>query len=116
MNDMDMMKQASEQMKNLTPEQIDQMIADMENMNPLQKNALKAMGMNPDTMKETMQLMKNNPQMMESAQKLMQNMTPQQLMEQSRQAQERLRTMSPEEIQAQNQSMNSIPQEDLEEA
>jgi len=113
---MDMMKQASEQMKNLTPEQIDQMIADMENMNPIQKNALKAMGMNPDTMKETMQLMKNNPQMMESAQKLMQNMTPQQLMEQSRQAQERLRTMSPEEIQAQNQSMNSIPQEDLEEA
>lgn len=57
-SDANMMKTAAEQMKNLTPEQIDMMIRDMEQMNPIQKQALKALGMDPDAMKQTMKMMK----------------------------------------------------------
>lgn len=36
-SDANMMKAAADQMKNLTPDQIDAMIRDMETMNPIQK-------------------------------------------------------------------------------
>lgn len=115
-SDTNMMKAAAEQMKNLTPEQIDMMIRDMESMNPIQKQALKALGMDPDAMKQTMKMMKDNPQMIESAQKLMANMTPQQMMEQSRMAQERLKNMTPQQLEEINQAMASIPKENLDQA
>ncbi len=57
-SDANMMKSAAEQMKNLTPDQIDSMIRDMEQMNPIQKQALKALGMDPEAMKQTMKMMK----------------------------------------------------------
>ena len=38
---------ASEQMKNLKPEDIDKMLEEIDNMNPIQKAGLKAMGMDP---------------------------------------------------------------------
>lgn len=62
-SDANMMKAAAEQMKNLTPEQIDMMIRDMEQMNPFQKQALKALGMDPDAMKQTMKMMKGTCRM-----------------------------------------------------
>jgi len=115
-SDANMMKAAAEQMKNLTPEQIDMMIRDMEQMNPIQKQALKALGMDPNAMMQTMKMMKDNPQMIESAQKLMANMTPQQMMEQSRMAQERLKNMSPQQLEEINQAMSTIPKENLDQA
>lgn len=61
-NDNDMMnsmkQQAMDQMKNLTPQQIDQMLLEMETMNPVQKAALKAMGMDLEAMKSSMKMMK----------------------------------------------------------
>ena len=56
--DANMMKAAAEQMKNLTPAQIDMMIRDMEQMNPIMKQGLKALGMDPEAMKQTMKMMK----------------------------------------------------------
>lgn len=49
---------AAEQMKNLKPEDIDKMLEEMENMNPIQKAALKAMGMDPEMMKKSLDMMK----------------------------------------------------------
>jgi len=53
-----MKQQAMDQMKNLTPQQIDQMLLEMETMNPVQKAALKAMGMDLEAMKSSMKMMK----------------------------------------------------------
>ena len=68
------MRAASEAMKNLKPDDINRMLEEMENMNPFQKKALSALGMNPEMMKKTMEMMRDNPKMVESAQKLMENM------------------------------------------
>lgn len=103
-------------MKNMKPEDIDKMIEEMDNMNPLQAGALKAMGMDPEMMKKTMKMMKENPSMIESAQKLMSNMTPEQLMEQSKAAQQRMASMSPEQMEAMNKAMNEIPKDQLDKA
>ena len=107
---------AAEQMKNMKPEDIDRMIKEMDNMNPLQAGALKAMGMDPEMMKKTMNMMKENPTMIESAQKLMENMTPEQLMEQSKMAQQRMAGMSKEELETINKSMGEIPKEQLDQS
>jgi hypothetical protein len=67
-------------------------------------------------MKKTMKMMKENPQMISSAQKLMSNMTPEQLMEQSKLAQERMSGMSTEELETMNKAMTEIPAADLDKA
>jgi len=90
--------ESAERMKNMTPEDMSKLIAEMENMPAEQKAQLKAMGMDPDTMLVSMKMMKDNPQMMATAQKLMTNMTPEEMMEQSRMAQEKMSSMSKEEL------------------
>jgi hypothetical protein len=110
------MKAAAEAMKNIKAEDLDRMVQEMDTMNPLQKGALKAMGMDPAMMKKTMEMMKENPQMIESAQKLMENMSPQELLEQSRAAQQRMATMTPESLEETSKAMSSIPQEQLDAA
>jgi len=109
-------KIAAEQMKNMKPEDMDRMIKEMDSMNPIQAGALKAMGMDPEMMKKTMKMMKENPQMISSAQKLMSNMTPEQLMEQSRIAQERMAGMTTDELETMNKAMTEIPAADLDKA
>ena len=74
------------------------------------------MGMNPDMMKQTLSMMKDNPQMIESATKLMENMTPEQMMESSRMAQERMASMSKDEINQASQAMKNIDKDKLDEA
>lgn len=103
-------------MKNMTPEDMGKLISEMEGMPEAQKAQLKGMGMDPDTSKKvvclihlyninilpifsihnentvltSMKMMKENPQMMKTAQKLMENMTPEQMLEQSKAAQEKM--------------------------
>lgn len=48
--DDELLKQSAEQMKTMTPEDIDRMTTEMESMGPAQKAALKAMGMDPELM------------------------------------------------------------------
>jgi hypothetical protein len=110
------MNAAAEQMKNIKPEDLERMVQEMETMNPIQKQALKAMGMNPEMMKKTMAMMRDNPQMVESAQILMRDMTPEQMMEQSRMAQQKMSTMTDEELEETNSAIKSIPKEALDEA
>lgn len=85
-------------MKSMTPQDMSKLIAEMESMPDIQKQQLKDMGMDPDTMLVSMKMMKDNPQMMATAQKLMSNMTPEQMLEQSRLAQEKMSKMSKEEL------------------
>lgn len=66
------------------------LIKEMESMPEEQKAQLKSMGMDPETMMISMKMMKDNPKMMATAQKLMSNMTPEQMLEQSRAAQEKM--------------------------
>jgi hypothetical protein len=77
-------------MKNMTPDDMAKLISEMEKMPDIQKKQLKDMGMDPDTMLISMRMMKDNPQMMATAQKLMSNMTPEQMLEQSKLAQEKM--------------------------
>ena len=107
---------AAEQMKNIKPEDLERMTKEMENMNPLQKGALKAMGMDPEMMKKTMEMMRDNPEMVESAQKIMQTMSPEELMEQSRLAQEKMKTMTPDQLDETGKAMKSIPKEQIDAA
>jgi len=107
---------AIDQMKNLKPEDIDRMLGEMENMNPIQKSALKAMNMDPDVMKKTMEMMRDNPAMVANAQKVMESMTPDELLEQSRKAQEQLKNMSPQDVEAANNVIKNIPQEQMDAA
>eukprot|EP00531_Pseudo-nitzschia_arenysensis_P010710 CAMPEP_0116153058 /NCGR_PEP_ID=MMETSP0329-20121206/21019_1 /TAXON_ID=697910 /ORGANISM="Pseudo-nitzschia arenysensis, Strain B593" /LENGTH=406 /DNA_ID=CAMNT_0003649895 /DNA_START=94 /DNA_END=1311 /DNA_ORIENTATION=+ len=107
---------AIDQMKNLKPEDIDKMMEEMENMNPIQKQALKAMNMDPDVMKKTMQMMRDNPAMVANAQKVMETMSPDELLEQSRKAQEQLKDMSVEDLDKTNEFMKSIPQDQMDAA
>lgn len=90
--------ESAERMKNMTPEDMAKLIDEMEKMDPVQKAQLKAMGMDPDTMLISMKMMKDNPQMMATAQKLMSNMTPEEMMRQSREAQLKMSSMSKEEL------------------
>ncbi|KAL3934043.1 MAG: hypothetical protein SGARI_003557 [Bacillariaceae sp.] len=126
-----MSQAAIEQMKNLKPEDIDKMISEMDNMGGMQKAALKAMNMDvrkselfslwadfrlmsgPDMMKKSLEMMKSNPAMIENAQKVMESMTPDEMMEQSRLAQEQMAKMSPEEMERVNSAMKDIPQEQM---
>jgi len=111
-----MMAAAAEQMKNIKPQDLDKMLEEMDQMNPLQAGALKAMGMDPEMMKKTVQMMKDNPQMVASAQKVMETMTPEQLMEQSRVAQQRMASMTPEQMEEANKAMGSVPKEQIDAA
>mmetsp|Transcript_11395 Transcript_11395/g.18872 ORF Transcript_11395/g.18872 Transcript_11395/m.18872 type:complete len:420 (-) Transcript_11395:5173-6432(-) len=92
--------ESAERMKSMTPDDMATLIAEMENMDPAQKAQLKAMGMDPDTMLISMKMMKDNPTMMATAQKLMANMTPEEMMKQSREAQAKMSSMSKEELEA----------------
>jgi len=98
---------AMEQMKNIKPEDIDRMMEEMDKMNPLQKNALKAMNMDPDLMKKRMKMMRDNPSIVANAQKVMENMSPDELLTSARRAQEQLKTVPEEQIEAAVQSMKS---------
>mmetsp|Transcript_1326 Transcript_1326/g.2772 ORF Transcript_1326/g.2772 Transcript_1326/m.2772 type:complete len:424 (+) Transcript_1326:181-1452(+) len=104
---------AIDQMKNLKPEDIDRMLEEMENMNPIQKSALKAMNMDPDVMKKTMQMMRDNPAMVANAQKVMETMSPDELLEQSRKAQEQLKNMTPDDLEKANKVMQNIPEDQM---
>mmetsp|Transcript_32787 Transcript_32787/g.35350 ORF Transcript_32787/g.35350 Transcript_32787/m.35350 type:complete len:403 (-) Transcript_32787:2593-3801(-) len=102
-----MSSQAIDQMKNLKPGDIDNMLQEFENMNPIQKNALKAMNMDPAMMKKTMEMMRDNPSMVAQAQKVMETMSPDELLEQSRMAQEQLSKMAPEDLESVNKAIKN---------
>ena len=108
--------QTAERMKNLTSEDLEDMIAQVEAMPLAQRQQLKSMGMDPDMMLQSMKVMKDNPGVRESAQKMMERMTPEELLEQSRISQERMKDMSKEELESAAKVVNSLSKEQIDEA
>jgi len=88
----------AERMKNMSPADMETLIGEMENMPAAQKQQLKSMGMDPDSMLVSMKMMRENPNMMATAQKLMSTMSPEELLEQSKAAQAKMSSMSKEEL------------------
>mmetsp|Transcript_10237 Transcript_10237/g.13720 ORF Transcript_10237/g.13720 Transcript_10237/m.13720 type:complete len:431 (+) Transcript_10237:53-1345(+) len=103
-------------MKNMTPADIEKMMGELDSMPDFQKKALKSMGMDPTLMKKSLEMMKTNPGMMKSAQKMMENMTPEQLMAQSKMAQENMAQMTPEQVEMATSAMESLSTEQLDAA
>jgi hypothetical protein len=85
------LKASAEQLKNWNPQDLDRIIADVDNMPAEQAAQFRAMGMDPEIMKQSMQMMKDNPEMKETMAKMMATMTPEELMEQSQMAQENIK-------------------------
>lgn len=103
-------------------------------MSQAQKDQLKRMGMDPEMMERSMKMMQENPAVMASAQKMMEKvklknehkevqyfqnvssascflqMTPQELLESSKKAQEQMSKMTPEQLEAAVESgLTDIP-------
>lgn len=89
------LKQSFEMMKNLTPEQLDLMLSQMENMKPSEKESMKKMGVNPDLMKMTMKTLRNNPKIFQAWQKQMASMSPTEMEEAAKLAQEQMQNIDP---------------------
>lgn len=87
------MKESAERMKSMTPSDMDTMMQEMDRMGPAEQAQLKAMGMDPSLMKKSMELMRDNPAMMKNVGSMMESMTPEQLVEQSLQAQKQMKNM-----------------------
>jgi len=72
-------------MKSMDPSDLDKMIADVDT---LPKAELKAMGMDADIIKATLQLTKSDPSMLQSMAQMMETMSADEIMEGSRKAQQ----------------------------
>mmetsp|Transcript_32072 Transcript_32072/g.49040 ORF Transcript_32072/g.49040 Transcript_32072/m.49040 type:complete len:377 (-) Transcript_32072:93-1223(-) len=95
LNNPEYMKASAAMMKNMKPEDIDMMLNQIENMPASETEQMRKMGMNPEVMKQSLRMMKSNPEMAKQMSKMMETMTPEEMMEKSREAQERFSTMTP---------------------
>jgi hypothetical protein len=91
-------EQLAKEVKNMSEQDLVNMLDQMNNMTPQQEAQMKAMGANPEMMKKAASMMKDNPLMRKAATMMMKNTPPEKLMEASRQAQQRMANMSPEEL------------------
>jgi len=91
------LKSVNEEVKNMSDEQTKKMFEEMSNMTPEQEARVKAMGVNPEMLKKTTDVMKDNPLMRKAAQAMMKNMSPEQMLKMSQEAQKQMSKMSPED-------------------
>jgi hypothetical protein len=81
------LKNVNERVKNLSNDEVDSVLGMMEAMDPAQEARLKAMGVDPMIMQRTAKMMKENPQLREQAKKMMANMSPEDMLKASQEAQ-----------------------------
>jgi len=86
-NNPENMKASAEMLKNLKPQDIDEMLRQMDDMPAAQRKQMEEMGMNPDLMRQSVEMMKANPAMAKQMSNMMETMTPEEIMEKSRQSQ-----------------------------
>lgn len=89
------LKQSFEMMKNLTPDQLDMMLSQVENMKPSEKEQMKKMGVNPDLMKMTMKTLRNNPKIFEAWQKQMSSMSQAEMESAAKLAEQQMKNIDP---------------------
>merc|ERR1719298_325242 len=86
------------QMMTPKPDQIQQMLKEVEDMSPEERERLKGMGINPDMLKMSMKVMKANPNVIKMAQEQMAKMSPEQMKQASDLAQKQMEAMAPEDL------------------
>ena len=92
------MRQAADALKTLKPDQIQQMLKEVEDMSPEERERLKGMGINPDMLKMSMKVMKANPNVIKMAQEQMAKMSPEQMKQASDLAQKQMEAMAPDDL------------------
>jgi len=90
----DQMKVVSEQVKTMTDDDMQQMLDGMSNIGPEEEARMRAMGADPVMMKKAAEMMKSNPMMRKAAQMMMKNMSPDQMLKASQQAQSQMEQMN----------------------
>lgn len=108
--------QTAERMKNLSSTDLDQLISQVNSMPQAQRDQLKSMGMDPDMMLRSMKLMRDNPGVRESAQKMMEKMSPEELLQQSRITQEKMKAMTQEQLDSAAEIVGTLSKEQIDEA
>ena len=74
------------------------MLEGMANIGPEEEARMRAMGADPEMMKKAASMMKSNPMMRKAAQMMMKNMSPDQMLKASQQAQQQMAGMSKEDL------------------
>jgi len=102
----DQMKMVNEQVKTMTDDDMQQMLEGMSNIGPEEEARMKAMGADPAMMKKAAEMMQSNPMMRKAAQMMMKNMSPDQMVKASQQAQQQMASMSKEDLDKAMEEMN----------
>lgn len=105
----DQMKVVNEQVKKMSDEDMQQMLEAMTNLGPEEEARMKAMGADPAMMKRAADMMKSNPMMRKAAQMMMKNMSPDQMLKASQQAQSQMANMSEEDLAKAMESFGGTP-------
>merc|ERR1712153_121378 len=104
----DQMKEVNSAVKKMTDDDMTQMLEGMSQIGPEEEARMKAMGADPAMMKKAAEMMKSNPMMRKAAQMMMKNMSPDQMLKASQQAQSQMSNMSQEELES---AMDQISKE-----
>ena len=99
--DSNQIEEINSRVKNMSDNEVDMVLDQMNKMGPAEEARMRAMGVDPDMMKKTAEMMKNNPMMKKAAQTMMKNMSPEQMLQASKQAQQQMQGMSKEEMEKQ---------------
>jgi len=94
----DQMKSVNEQVKQMTDDDMTAMLEGMANVGPEEEARMRAMGADPAMMKKAADMMKSNPMMRKAAQAMMKNMSPDQMLKASQNAQSQMANMSKEDL------------------
>lgn len=92
------MKAVNDQVKTMTDNDMKNMLEGMQNIGPEEEARMRAMGADPAMMKKAADMMSGNPMMMKAAQMMMKNMSPEQMLKASQQAQSQMAGMSKEDL------------------
>lgn len=99
-------EQLQDQVKNMKDSDMAAMLDQMNEMTPEQEARMRAMGVDPAMMQKTANMMKSNPLLRKAATTMMKNMSPEQMMKASQQAQEKMGDMSEEDYEKAMGMMN----------
>jgi hypothetical protein len=101
----------NERVKTLSNNEVDTVLEMMEKMDPSQEARLKSMGVDPSLMQQTAKMLKENPQMREQAKKMMENMTPDEMLKASQQAQQQMAGMSKADVERALDQLQNPPKQ-----
>jgi len=88
------MAEVNDKVKDMSADEMGQMMEQMQNMGPEQEKRMREMGVDPNMMKQSLKMMKDNPMMMKAAQAMMSRMSPEQMLQASQNAQKQMANMS----------------------